>query len=379
MCIRDRIYTAGSDTDEKDIDLESFKAAARQCDTRSDVNLILPDSGTYTVGHKWEYISTISGTPYHQWEGTISAVATAGSGYKQVTFTNCIGKIVHRWHNWKSYDVGNAVYHRVGTGVNARNKVYLVTSAGTLAEPDGGNAASLTIQRTTSSSTTAAVHGVSSGGATEADSGEQINPVVKSWTGGSYEKSGYSIYDSDDVKYWRYLGWQSQVQREVTRHQTNALIRTDTPVFNNVNSMLEHFNGILRYVGGKYQLDVESTTPAITNKAITTTANYTGTQAASTSKSYTDPRIITDEDIIGAITVDDAGLKGSANTVSVSISDPNIRYDTRSVSFFKSEYLKEDRNIPKKKDIKTPLVTNYFNARMNAEQYLDQSLSLIHI
>ena len=249
----------------------------------------------------------------------------------------------------------------------------MVTSAGTIAEPSSGNAASLTIQRTTSSSTTAAVHGVSSGGATEADSGEQINPVVKSWTGGSYEKSGYSIYDSDDVKYWRYLGWQSQDQREVTRHQTNALIRTDTPVFNNVNSMLEHFNGILRYVGGKYQLDVESTTPAITNKAITTTANYTGTQAASTSKSYTDPRIITDEDIIGAITVDDAGLKGSANTVSVSISDPNIRYDTRSVSFFKSEYLKEDRNIPKKKDVKTPLVTNYFNARMNAEQYLDQS------
>ena len=385
------IYTAGSDTDEKDIDLESFKAAARQCDTRSDVNLILPNS-TYaddaawnsavSNAHKWEYLSTISGTPYHQWEGTIKSVSknangtvlnSAGTGYVQVTFTNCIGKIVHRWHNWKSYDVGNAVYHRVGTGVNARNKVYLVTSAGTIAEPSSGNAASLTIQRTTSSSTTAAVHGVSSGGATEAESGEQLNPVVKSWTGGSYEKSGYSIYDSDDVKYWRYLGWQSQDQREVTRHQTNALIRTDAPVFNNVNSMLEHFNGILRYVGGKYQLDVESTTPAITNKSITTTANYTGTQAASTSKSYTDPRIITDEDIIGAITVDDAGLKGSANTVSVSISDPNIRYDTRSVSFFKSEYLKEDRNIPKKKDVKTPLVTNYFNARMNAEQYLDQS------
>ena len=83
--------------------------------------------------------------------------------------------------------------------------------------------------------------------------------------------------------------------------------------------------------------------------------------------------IINDEDIIGAITVDDAGLKGSANTVSVSISDPKIRYDTRSVTFFKSEYLNEDRNIPKKKDVKTPLVTNFFNARINAEQYLDQS------
>ena len=137
--------------------------------------------------------------------------------------------------------------------------------------------------------------------------------------------------------------------------------------------MLEHFNGILRYVNGKYELDVESSTPAIPDKSVTTTANYTGTQAASNTTNYTDPRIITDEDIIGAITVDDAGLKGSANTVSVSISDPNIRYDTRSVSFFKSEYLREDRNIPKKKDVKTPLITNYFNARINAEQYLDQS------
>jgi len=367
------IYTAGSDTTEKDINLNSFKAAARQCDTRSDVNLILPASGTYTVGHIWDLTTDVSGTAYHQWTGTVKSEVAAGSGYKQVTFTNCIGKIAYRWHNWKSYEVGNVVYHRVGTGVNARNKVYLVTSAGVLAEPDSGNAASLAIRRTSDTSVTAAIHGVSSAGATEAESGEQINPVVKSWTGGSYEKSGYSVYDSDDVKYWRYLGWQDQHQREVTRHQTNALIRTDTPVFNNVNSMLEHFNGILRYVGGKYELDVESSTPAIPDKSITTTANYTGTQAASNTTAYTDPRIITNEDIIGAITVDDAGLKGSANTVSVSISDPNIRYDNRSVSFFKSEYLKEDRNIPKKKDIKTPLITNYFNARINAEQYLDQS------
>ena len=58
----------------------------------------------------------------------------------------------------------------------------------------------------------------------------------------------------------------------------------------------------------------------------------------------TEPKAPDDEDIIGAITVDDAGLKGSANTVSVSISDPKIRYDTRSVTFFKSEYLNEDRN-----------------------------------
>ena len=392
-----QLYTDGSDTEEKDINLASFKAAARQCDTRSDVTLILRNDA-YTNeaaweaalinGHKWECINTEGGTGYHQWEGTIKSLSgsylnrlnSAGTGYVQVTFTNCIGKLVHRWHDWKSYNVGNLIYHKVGTGSAAKNRIYSVASAGTIAKPTDSTtyAAFLSIQRTTTSDTTKIHIGTQDGsqnttGATEAESGEDLNPAVKSWTGGNYAKSGYSIYDSDDVKYWRYLGWQSQDQREVTRHQTNALIRTDTPIFDNVNSMLEHFNGILRYVNGKYELDVESSTPAIPDKSVTTTANYTGTQAASNTTNYTDPRIITNEDIIGAITVDDAGLKGSANTVSVSISDPNIRYDTRSVSFFKSEYLREDRNIPKKKDVKTPLITNYFNARINAEQYLDQS------
>ena len=257
-------------------------------------------------------MSTVSSTDYNQWEGKIKSVSkntdgtvlsSAGTGYVEVTFTDCIGKIVHRWFDWKSYDIGNAVYHRTGTGTSARNKVYLATAASTMAQPSSGNEASLAIQRTTDSSITANVYGVSAAGATETESGEQLNPVVKSWTGGSYEKSGYSIYDSDDVKYWRYLGWQGHDQREVTRHQTNSLIRTDTPLFDNVNSLLEHFNGILRYVGGKYQLDVESSTPAISTKSITTTASYSGTQAASNSTSYTDPRIINDEDIIGAITV----------------------------------------------------------------------------
>ena len=66
-------------------------------------------------------------------------------------------------------------------------------------------------------------------------------------------------------------------------------------------------------------------------------------------------------------------MKGSANSVSLSIPDPQTRYDARGVTFFNSDYLKQDRGIPKKKDIKTPLITNYFNARINAKQYLDQS------
>ena len=337
---------------KKDINLETFKESARLCDTRSDVSLILPSTGTYTVGDEWKFVSTVSGTDYLQWQGEISKVIDANSGFKEVTFTKCIGKIIHKWFDWKSYEVGNYVYHKVG----AVNKIYKVIGAGVISEPSDGNATTFPITKV-GTSTTVQAHGADANGISESLSGEKDNPIVKSFTGISatkfnYEKSGYSLYDSDDVKYWRYMGWQEHNQREVTRHQTNAVIRTETPLFNNVNSMLEHFNGILRYSGGKYELDVESTAPTIS----------TG-----------DVRLIDQDDIIGAITVDDAGLKGSANTVSVSISDPNIRYDERGVTFFKSKYLKEDRNIPKKKDVKTPLITNYFNARINAEQYLDQS------
>ena len=157
------------------------------------------------------------------------------------------------------------------------------------------------------------------------------------------------------------MGWQEHKQDEVTRHQTNAVIRTETPLFDNVNSMLEHFNGILRYSNGKYELGLKTAADTIP-----ATITYD-------SVAYTDPRRVHADDIIGTITVDDAGLKGSANTVSVGISDPAIRYDKRSVSFYNSDYLKEDRGIPKKKSVKTPLITNYFNARMNAEQYLIDS------
>ena len=370
---------------EKDINLETFRQAARICDTRANVSVILPSAGTYTLGNKWRLVSTVSSVDYLQWEGTILSVVNAGAGYKQVTFTDCIGKLAHKWFDWKSYDIGNIIYHqiKVDASNNAldesayRNKVYRVDVAGKISpQPFAGNMSQLKLQLSTNPSTEAIIHGVSSSGEIEANSGERENPIVKAYNGGSYSQSGYSMYDSDDVKYWRYLGWQEHDQREVTRHQTNALIRTDSPLFDNVNSMLKHFNGILRYSNGLYELDVETTTPTISaspSLALTTSVGYEGSVGGSNTQSYTDPRIITQDDIIGAINVDDAGLKGSANSVSVTIADPNIRYDNLSVNFFKSEYLKEDRNIPKKKDVKTPLITNYYNARINAEQYLDQS------
>jgi len=349
---------------DKDISLETFKQAARLCDVRSDVTLILAN-GTYSVGQKWQLITEHEDIDYFQWQGTIKTIEDItyeSQPYKQVTFEDCIGKLAHKWFNWKSYEIGQVVYNKHAGDIN---KAYIRNAAGTVAEASLGAAiTSIPLFLSTNSSTTAAVHLASPTviADNEIESTWDNNPIIKKYntTEGTFSTSGYSLYDSDDVKYWRYMGWQSQDQREVTRHQTNAIIRTETPLFQNVNSFLGHFNGILRYSNGKYELDVESTAPTIN------TITLGGAP-------YTDPRIITADDIIGAINIDDAGLKGSANSVSVSIPDPQVRFDNRNITFYNSEYLKEDRGVPKKKSVKNPFITNYFNARINAEQYLDQS------
>ena len=119
------------------------------------------------------------------------------------------------------------------------------------------------------------------------------NSIVKKWKSSSKTfQSGYSLYDSDDVKYWRYLGWNDSNQRYVTRHQTNAVIDTNNSVFQNINNMLVHFNGILRYSNGKYDLVIKKATDTF--------------EAA---------QYITDDDIIGSINVEDAGQKGTYNSV----------------------------------------------------------------
>ena len=359
------------DGTDKDIKLSTWLNTARLCDTRSDVTLILanaPSSGAYNVGDSWQFKTTDTSSNVRlQWQGTIksidSTVTYNSTTYKQVTFEDCIGKIAHKWYDWKQYERGQVVYHRV----SETNRLYQIdhTDPATIAAPSGSGATSLTLTKKSAPhlSTTVFIGTGGVNGASDRESSWDYNPVVKQYdsSDGDFSINGYSLYDSDDVIYWRYLGWQDHNQREVTRHQTNSVIRTDTPVFDNVNSMLEHFNGILRFSNGMYELDIKTGAPTIPS---TLTVNGTA---------YTEPRRISEDDIIGAITVDDAGLKGSANQVSVSIPDPAIRYDKRSVSFFDSTYLKEDRGVTKKKSIKTPLISNYFNARINAEQYLIDS------
>ena len=367
-------YGRGLDKDN-DINLDTFKQAARDCDTRSDVTIqAASGQGTFVVGDKYEYKPTLNdGSTKLFWRGTIKSIETVVSWnnitYSQITFTDCIGKLITKFENWRTLEEGQLLHKRHTLTVSGNESdVFVVhkipngvtgpltdASLGRTTHTLGGDVPLTKFSGTGPSTLTASAAG---GQATVNNASADGNPVIKKHDGtlGTFKDGGYSLYDSDDVKYWRYIGWQEHKQSEVTRHQTNALVRTEAPVFDNVNSMLKHFNGILRYVNGKYELVVEQALDE-------------------TSFSTDDIRKIDEGDIIGAISLDDAGVKGSANSVSVAVPDPSIRYDDRSVTFFNSDYLKQDRGIPKKKDIKTPLISNYFNARMNAEQYLIQSRS----
>ena len=339
-------YGRGLDRNE-DLNFASFLNSARICDTRSDITVAFPSaSASISLNDVYRYEDTNGNIKFQGTVNNVESVTVGGTAYTQVTFTDIIGKLSNKWNNWKAFTDGDLVWYSGG--------VYTKSGNGTLSTAPTGTSVTVTINK---------VSGAGSATITLDTSNANFdgNPLVKKYNSstGSFIDSGYSLYDSDDVKYWRYVGWDSQNQRHVTRHQTNCVINTSAPIFDNINGMLGHFNGMLRFSNGKYELDVATKAEQFETVTIG-------------SETFT-PRHITEEDIIGAINVEDAGQKGTYNSVSTSVSDPQNLYGERSVTFFNSTYLKEDKNIQKKGDIKTPYITNYFNARINAKQFLEQS------
>lgn len=320
----------------EDLDPDSFKQAARDCDTRSDVTMLLANTSV-ALNAVYKLLDTNSKLRFQGKVKTITAVTVGGTTYDEVTFTDVIGKVAKKWTDYAVYEDAEYVWHN--------DKIYEKSGAGSLGTAPSGNSSSvnpLTKISGTGPSTIAINVSLST---------FEGNPIVKKYNSNTTSfGTGYSLYDADNVKYWRYLGWDSPSQSQVTRHQTNAIVNTTSSVFENINAMLAHFNGMLRYVNGKYEIVVK-----------------TATDTFGTAQS------IGDDDIIGAINVEDAGQKGTFNSVSVSIPDPQNRYNGRSVNFINSTYIKQDRNVPKKGNLKTPYITNYFNARINAKQYLEES------
>ena len=349
----------GKGLDDKDINLPTFLQAARDCDTRSDVTLQIPTNlaSSIVVGDVYKYPVGAHATNPTKWQGTVKSathriVNIVGSDgttitptdFTEIVFTNIIGKFGRKWNNWETFEANELFWHLgkvyykpssgVQTAVPTTASVSFYNSNLTISKVSGTGPSTLAISIT---------DGFTSSG----------NPIVKSFTSAAegFNSPGYSLYDSDDVKYWKYLGWDEQSQRFVTRHQTNQIIDTSVPLFDNINSMLKQFNGILRYSGGKYELAIKSASPS----------------------SFETFQTINDTDIIGKIKLQDKGQKGIFNSMSANVVDPQNNYNARSITYFNSDYLKEDKGIRRSGQFAMPGISNYFNSRINIKQFLDES------
>jgi len=352
---------------ETDISMTDFLAAARTCDVRGTQTLV--GSKTATVGDRYALTSdgTTSGTVLSMGLVKSKGDFTDSAGTDYTEFQEVFGKFTKSFmKNSHSYEVGDIIYTGDSTGY------YRVTGAGTKStKPTHTSGTQNGMAHITSiplyklntngsiSSTTATFSRVTDG--------RYLNPCCEYSASNKSFDTGYSLFDADFVKYWRYLGWNSPHQRNVTRHQLAGTVDTSKSVFENINGFLKQFNGLLSYETGKYALRIEVTSDAIVSDIAT--ASDTGY----TKGAEINPRVIKEEDIIGNIKVDDKGPAKSYNTVSSSILDPGNQFKGTSVSFYDSNYLRADKNIVKSGTVNVASVSSYYNARINVENFLRKS------
>lgn len=340
-----------------DLDLSSFAAVARDCDTNSDITVI-----TTAAADTGDYYTYTSGPTYFRGKVLSSTARTVNSTtYYETVFTDVIGKLGTKYRNWKASAGAYSQYELVWTTDGklykwgTTNSLANASAAGTISltqESGGTGPTSLTLETNTNNY-------ILGSGASEYSSNLcnfDGNCLVKSFVNNTFSGSGYSLYDADDVIYWRYIGWDHPHQRYATRHQLNTVIDTSVPLFDNINAMLLQFNGILRYENGKYVLDIKTKAPTL--------------EAA---------RTIEEDDIIGEILLEDSGIKSSFNGITLNFSDPANKFASRSVELIDSTYLKRDKGIAKKGSVNVADITNYYTARMQATQYLKESRNSLGI
>ena len=343
-----------------DINLESFLAAARACDTRSDVSVVVSSGSAggqaIAVGQKWQYPMDATTPGDIQWMGTVKSISDPvqpfdknSAQYIVVTFKDNIGQLATR--AGMGYESTTGVYWYAGKAYHGNNDYnWNFANPGYTSDDEVSSVrlGRVGYQQSTHNGQNS-VHRVYLDRTYATGTG---NPIIKNWdpTTSSFIKSGYSLYDASEIRYWKYLGWNSNAQRNCTRHQMNQVVNTSQPLFDNVIEMAQQFNGILTYSSGKYNLNIAGAKTAVDEL-----------------------EKISEADIIGGIKLNDGGLKGSKNYMSCTIQDPNANYEGRTVSFFDSNYLKQDKGLPKKGSSKLPGVTNYFNARIQVEQMLRKS------
>lgn len=360
------IYGKGLDK-KIDISMSDFLQAARTCDTRGTQTLC--GNKTPTVGHR--YVLTVDGAS----SGAVVAQGlvkskgdfsdSAGTDY--TVFEEVFGKFTKKFmKNTHSYELGDIVFTGKSTGY------YRCTTAGAKStEPTHASGQTANgFKHITAIPLYRNINGSIDSTAVNYSrvlDGIYLNPLAEYNVANKSFDTGYSLFDSDFVQYWRYLGWNSPHQRNVTRHQTSCVIDTSQSVFENINAFLGNFNGMLSYEAGKYALRVETTSDAIVSDIATSS------DTGYTKGSEINPRNISEQDIIGTIKIDDKGPSKSYNTVSTSILDPGNQFKGTAVTFYDSNYLRADKNVIKSGTVNIASVASYYNARINVENFLRKS------
>ena len=349
-------YGKGLDVDN-DVSLSHWLSAARVCDSRGTQTYKRTTSSSLSVGDR--YVLTDDGTN----TGNIIAmgmVKTASTGTNDVIFEEFFSKFVKQFmKNTYSYSTGDIIitdtgYYRVLAGAAGTISTEPTHTSGTTNNLQFLSAVPVFLLDQTGSTNSKETSITST----------SIN--IANVSGSNYSHPcTYSLYDSDNVKFWRYLGWEDHHQRYATRHQTCGTVDTSGSTFDNINGFLGQFNGMLSFEGGKYALRIATTSDTI--------ASSKGAETGYTLGVEKNVRWITEEDIIGNISVKDAGPKKSYNTVNSTITDPGSKWQGKAVSFYDSNFLQADKGVVKQGSMQQPSVISYFNARINVQNFLRKS------
>jgi len=215
----------GKGLEDSDINSASFLQAARDCDTPSDVTIQVPGTVTFNAAALASNPTyKIEGNSSLLFQGTVKSAtpvtvniesgdSITPTAFTEIVFTNVIGKLGYKWNNWRYFLEGE--YYWID------GKVWQASAAGTITtRPTTGNLTSnLTLTKVSGIGNTVLAASILDGFTASG------NPIVKKFTNVTegFNSPGYSLYDSDDVKYWKYVGWEEPEQRFVTRHQMNQI------------------------------------------------------------------------------------------------------------------------------------------------------------
>lgn len=155
-------------------------------------------------------------------------------------------------------------------------------------------------------------------------------------------------YQGAWLPYYYYLGWPDRSNNNRAIMQTNVDLRTENPVFKNMEGILSQCMASLNVVEGKYTLTVEALADPVAHIEI-------------------------DDIVGGSLTASDISIKNKYNSIISSISDPAKGWAASNVIFYNSAYKAEDNGLSKTLNVSFPYITNYYTARSLAERELKKS------